>query len=184
MASRVIIDSEEFLLTIDRLCYQLIENHNDFSNTILIGVQPRGGLLSRRLAQRINELLPKSNVRHGLIDPTFHRDDFRRHDSPILATKTELDYDIEKQSVVLIDDVFFTGRTIRAAMDAIMDFGRPDDIELLVLIDRRFSRHLPIQPTYVGKRVDSVASEKVKVSFSDEEEADGVIILPSKSKQG
>ena len=167
-APRVILDENQIKLTIDRICHQLIEYHGDFSNSVLIGIQPRGGYLSDRIKKRIDELMPNNQLKYGKIDPTFYRDDFRTKTAPITPSAMELNFVIDKHKAILVDDVFFTGRTVRAAMDALMDFGRPDKVELLVLIDRRFNRHLPIQADYIGKEIDSVISEKVIVNWEIE----------------
>lgn len=177
MQPRVILDTPQFALTIDRLCYQLIENHNDFTDTVLIGVQPRGIHLSNRIYQRLKELKPSLRLDYGKLDITFYRDDFRRRETPLAANETELNFSIEGKKVVLVDDVLYTGRTIRAAMDALLDFGRPQQVELLTLIDRRFTRHLPIEANYVGKKIDSIASEVVRVEWNDQDGADKVWIL-------
>jgi pyrimidine operon attenuation protein/uracil phosphoribosyltransferase len=177
MQPRVILDTPQFALTIDRLCYQLIENHNDFTDTVLIGVQPRGIHLSNRIYKRLQVLKPGLKLDYGKLDITFYRDDFRRREKPLAASETELNFSIEGKKVVLVDDVLYTGRTIRAAMDALLDFGRPQQVELLTLIDRRFTRHLPIEANYVGKKIDSIASEVVRVEWHDQDGADKVWIL-------
>lgn len=177
MQPRVILDTPQFALTIDRLCYQLIENHNNFSDTVLIGVQPRGIYVSNRIYQRLQALKPDLRLEYGKLDITFYRDDFRRREKPLQANETELNFSIEGKNVVLVDDVLYTGRTIRAAMDALLDFGRPQQVELLVLIDRRYTRHLPIEANYVGKKIDSIASEIVRVEWHDQDGADKVWIL-------
>jgi pyrimidine operon attenuation protein/uracil phosphoribosyltransferase len=169
---RVILGSKKFHLTLERLCHQLIENNGDFRDTCLVGVQPRGPALADRINGKLIELLGNQTWEYGLIDPTFYRDDFRRRTDPIRANETRIDFFMEGRKVVLIDDVFFTGRTIRAAMDAVMHYGRPSQLELLVLIDRRLSRQLPIQPDYVGKRVDAISSERVRVVWDDDSEQD------------
>ena len=178
MQSRIILDSSKFRLTIERLCHQLIENHGDFSNACIIGVQPRGVKLAKRIVEKLEELLPGVHIKFGVIDTTFYRDDFRHHDKPLLAEETDIDFVIKGKQVILIDDVFYTGRTSRSALDALLDFGRPAKIELLVLIDRRLSRHVPISPDYVGKTIDAVTSEKVRVEWSDNGDADTVWIVP------
>lgn len=162
-----ILNAEHLALTITRLCHELVENHDDFSNTALIGLQPRGVMLSNRIVDRLTEITGLNNIRHGHLDITFHRDDFRRKSDPVLPGKTRMDFQVENLKVVLIDDVLFTGRTIRAGLDALLTYGRPSKVELLTLIDRRFSRHLPIQPDYVGRTVDSIAHEKVEVEWGD-----------------
>ncbi|MDX2003420.1 MAG: bifunctional pyr operon transcriptional regulator/uracil phosphoribosyltransferase PyrR [Chitinophagales bacterium] len=183
MQPRVILDSKKFALTIDRLCFQLIENHNDFGNTALIGVQPRGTNLSNRIEARLKQLAPKAMFDYGKLDITFYRDDYRTRTNPPLASEMAINFSVQDKRVVLIDDVLFTGRTIRSAMDALLDFGRPSSVELLVLIDRRFTRHLPIQADYVGQTVDTIASELVKVEWQELEGNDKVWILTNKNHQ-
>ena len=132
-------------------------------------MQPRGVFLADRLQKCLNEIHSDFKVALGSLDITFYRDDFRRREDPLLPSSTQLNVSLEDKKVVLVDDVLFTGRTVRAALDAILDFGRPSSVELLVLIDRRLSRHLPIQPDYVGHTVDVVAEERVKVEWHDNE---------------
>ena len=164
-----ILDREQVHITIHRLCHQLMENHTDFSNTVIIGLQPRGVLLAERLKKCLEEINPEKTVECGNLDITFYRDDFRRREDPLVASSTQLDVSLEDKRVILVDDVLYTGRTVRAALDAILDFGRPSSVELLVLIDRRLSRHVPIQPDYVGHTVDVVAEERVTVEWGDNE---------------
>lgn len=167
MQSRLILDTKQFLLTLDRLCHQVIENHSNFSDSVLIGVQPRGVLVAERIYNRLQKILKVKEILFGKLDPTFYRDDFRRTEEQLAPKHTSIDFLVENKKVILIDDVLYTGRTIRAAMDALLDFGRPAKVELLVLVDRRFTRHLPIQPDYVGITVDSIVSDKVKVEWKE-----------------
>lgn len=180
MQPRKILDDRKFALTIERLCHQLIENHKTFENTCLIGIQPRGIFLSERIVSRLQMIDHSLKIRHGALDITFYRDDFRRRERPLLPSATHIDFSIEGKKVVLIDDVLFTGRTVRAALDALLDFGRPERVELLVLIDRRFTRDLPIQADYVGKTIDSIESERVKVEWQERDGTDTVWILTEK----
>lgn len=173
--SKIIIDAELLDITITRLAYQLIETHDDFSKTALIGLQPRGVFLARRIHSKLSSILKKKNILLGELDTTFYRDDFRRKE--LIPNKTNIDFIIEEKNVVLIDDVLFTGRTIRAGLDALLAFGRPKDVELLVLIDRRFSRHLPIQAKYVGRVIDSIASQNVKVEWKEVDTKDKVTLI-------
>ena len=138
MSKNIILNKNEIDIVLHRLACQLIENHQDFSNTILIGLQPRGKTLLNRLLEILNTSYNISNINHGLLDITFYRDDFRRNEK-ILEANTTDNLEVEGKSVVFIDDVLFTGRTIRAALTAIETFGRPKNIELLILIDRRIS---------------------------------------------
>lgn len=175
MKPRIILDSKHIEITVTRLCYQLIEVHNDFSNSVIIGLQPRGIYLSQRIHKKLSQILKTKNIQCGSLDITFYRDDFRQKE--LIPNATELDFIIEDKNVILVDDVLYTGRTIRAGLDAMLAFGRPKDVELLVLIDRRLSRHLPIQAKYIGKTIDSIASEKVKVDWEETDGADKVTLL-------
>lgn len=175
MKPRIILDSKHIEITVTRLCHQLIEVHNDFSNSVIIGLQPRGIYLSKRIHTKLSEILKTKKILCGSLDTTFYRDDFRKKE--LVPNATEIDFIIEDKNVVLIDDVLYTGRTIRAGLDAMLAFGRPKDVELLVLIDRRLSRHLPIQAKYIGKTIDSIASEKVKVDWKETDGSDKVTLL-------
>ena len=141
-----ILAGKAFALTVERLCHQLIEDHDDLAGTALIGLQPRGVLLARRLRSELRRILGREALLYGELDITFHRDDFRHRATPPAPSATQLDFSLEGRQVVLVDDVLFTGRTIRAGLDAMLAFGRPAGVRLLVLIDRRFSRELPVQP--------------------------------------
>lgn len=180
MQKRTLLGGRKLEITIKRLCHQLIENHNDFSNSVLIGIQPRGIFFADRIYHELSAILPEKEIRKGHLDITFFRDDFRRKDGLVTASSNTIDFIIEGKQVILIDDVLWTGRTIRAAMDALLAYGRPERVELMVLIDRRFSRHLPIEPNYVGMQVDSAGSQKVKVSWKENEGEDKVILLSEK----
>lgn len=182
MGQKVLLDNNELRLTLHRLCCQLIENHDDFSNTVLIGLQPRGKYLVKRLQQILEEDYNKTNLNVGLLDTTFFRDDFRRRDQPLLANQTDISFLVEGKNVVFVDDVLYTGRSVRAALDAVQSFGRPKEVELLVLIDRRFSRHLPIQPDYVGRTVDTIDSERVTVEWNEAEGNDKVSLLRTENR--
>lgn len=177
-----IVSSKQFGLMIERLAHQLIENHSDFSETILVGLQPRGVEFSNRILEKLTEISNNKNIKSGSLDITFFRDDFGRRESPIEAQELDMKFSIEGKNVVLIDDVLFTGRSIRSALDALMSFGRPNQVELMVLIDRRFKRHLPIQPNYVGKKVDSILSEKVIVRWNSDNTGDEIILLKSENE--
>ncbi|MES2830145.1 MAG: bifunctional pyr operon transcriptional regulator/uracil phosphoribosyltransferase PyrR [Bacteroidota bacterium] len=177
MQKRTLLDGQKFQITIKRLCHQLIENHNDFSNTVLIGIQPRGSFFANRIAKELSEVTASDNIKKGNLDITFFRDDFRRKDGLVSASSNTINFIIEGKNVILIDDVLWTGRTIRAAMDALLAYGRPAKVELLVLIDRRFSRQLPIEPNYIGLQVDSLNSQHVKVSWKETEEEDKVVLI-------
>jgi pyrimidine operon attenuation protein/uracil phosphoribosyltransferase len=177
MSKKTLLSSKEIDIILNRLACQLIENHTNFENTVLIGIQPRGIFLAERLVEILQTTYNISNLKLGHLDITFYRDDFRRREAPLEANKTHIDFIVENKNVVFIDDVLFSGRSIRAALTAIQSFGRPLDIELLVLIDRRFSRHLPIQPDYTGRQVDVINEENVVVHWKEKDKNDAVYIL-------
>ena len=169
-----ILTARQLEITIKRLAHQVLENHVDLSNIVLIGLQPRGVFLSDQLVDEIKKEKPEEKIQYGKLDITFYRDDIRKELH--IANRTDIPFSIEGKNVVLIDDVLYTGRTIRAALDALLDFGRPEKVELCVLIDRRFSRQLPIQPDYTGKSIDSILSQKVKVYWKAKDGKDEVTI--------
>ena len=177
MSHKILLTSKEVNIILHRLVCQLIENHNDFSNSVLIGIQPRGTFLAKRIKHLLENEYKISNIQLGFLDITFFRDDFRRNTNPLEANKTQIDFLVENKKVVFIDDVLFTGRSINAALTAVQSFGRPSEVELLVLIDRRFSRHLPIQPDYRGRQVDAIEDEKVKVCWSENDGEDAVYLV-------
>ncbi len=175
-SDRTILNPTQFDLTIKRLSHQLIENYTDFSGTVIIGLQPRGTFLAERIKKELQTIDEKIKIDVGALDVTFFRDDFRRQNQPIIPNKTEINFIIENKRVILMDDVLFTGRTIRAGLDAMLAFGRPKTVELLVLINRRYKRHLPIQADYIGKNVHSIVSERVKVNWKGIDKEDKVIL--------
>jgi len=175
MQGRLLYDQRQLAITIERLCCELIENYGDFNDVAIIGIQPRG----IALASRIHKILEKETHRsilYGELDATFHRDDFRTSDKLLKASQTDLNFLVEDIRVLFVDDVLYTGRTIRSAMDALLSFGRPRQVELLCLIDRRFNRELPIQPDYSGISVDTLDASVVRVVWGIEGEPDAVWI--------
>ncbi|MDA0379848.1 MAG: bifunctional pyr operon transcriptional regulator/uracil phosphoribosyltransferase PyrR [Bacteroidetes bacterium] len=181
MSETLLLDSKAIHLLLHRLANQLLEHHLDFSTTVLIGLQPRGVFFANRLCQLLRDEYQVKNLSLGVLDITFFRDDFRRSQQPLKANQTKIDFLVENKRVVFIDDVLFTGRSIQSALSAIQSFGRPQAVELMVLIDRRFSRHLPIQPTYRGRQVDAINNERVKVCWKENEGEDAVYIVNSES---
>ena len=170
-----ILSEQQLAITIKRLAHQILESSTDHSNTVLIGLQPRGVFLSDQIVAAIHQEFPGIAIPYGKLDITFYRDDIRKELH--VANRTDISFSIEGKKVVLIDDVLYTGRTIRAALDALLDFGRPEKVELCVLIDRRFSRQFPIQPDYVGKAIDSIVSQKVRVYWKEKDGREEVAIL-------
>ena len=164
---KTILDKRQLNLTILRLAHQLLENHPNLDEVVFIGLQPRGVQISKRIVDTVRDLCVGQNIQYGILDITFYRDDVRKELH--IANTTDIPFSIEGKAVILIDDVLYTGRTIRAALDALQDFGRPKKIELCVLVDRRFNRELPIQPDYCGKSIDTAYSQKVKVEWEREE---------------
>lgn len=179
MVSVPLLTSKAFGLTVERLCYQLVEDHGDLEGLALIGLQPRGVLLARRLCSELERITGRRRFQHGELDITFHRDDFRHRATPPAPCSTQIDFMLDGRRVVLVDDVLHTGRTIRAGLDALLAFGRPAAVQLLVLIDRRFSRELPIQPDYVGKWVDSIGDQRVTVEWKEADGMDQVLLHSS-----
>ncbi|MGB5435796.1 MAG: bifunctional pyr operon transcriptional regulator/uracil phosphoribosyltransferase PyrR [Maribacter sp.] len=177
MSQKVLLSSKEINIILHRLACQLLENHLDFTNTVLIGIQPRGTFVAKRLTKILKEEYGVKHIDLGFLDITFYRDDFRRGEKPLEANQTKIDFLVEDRKVVLIDDVLYTGRSIRAALTAIQSFGRPSEIELLTLIDRRFSRHLPIQPDYRGRQVDAINNERVKVMWEENDGKDEIYLI-------
>ncbi|HEY9183820.1 MAG TPA: bifunctional pyr operon transcriptional regulator/uracil phosphoribosyltransferase PyrR [Salegentibacter sp.] len=177
MSQKVLLTSKEIDIILHRLACQLVENHTNFKDSVLIGIQPRGVYLAERILKILQEEYKLEDLKLGHLDITFYRDDFRRSDKPLEANKTKIDFVVEDKRVIFIDDVLYTGRSTRAALTAIQSFGRPKEIELMSLIDRRFSRHLPIQPDYSGRQVDAINEEKVKVNWKENEGEDVVYLI-------
>lgn len=171
---KTILTEQQISLTIKRLAHQVLENHIDLEDTVIIGLQPRGIYVSDKIVEELKSNLQSKIVNYGILDITFYRDDVRREIK--VPNKTNIGFSIENKNVILIDDVLYTGRTIRAALDALLDFGRPLKVELCVLIDRRFSRQLPIQPDYAGKVIDALISQKVIVKWKGKDSETEVVI--------
>lgn len=180
MKQSLLLNGPKFEITLKRLCQQLIENHGGFGKAVLIGIQPRGPYMAKRLVQEIKKMTG-IEVQMGTLDITFHRDDFRmKGASPLQANSTDIDFLVDNKDVIFVDDVLWTGRTIRSAMDAIQAFGRARKIELMVLVDRRFSRQLPIEPDYIGIQVDSIDAQKVIVSWQEVDTEDSIVLITDK----
>jgi pyrimidine operon attenuation protein/uracil phosphoribosyltransferase len=172
---KTILSEQQLALTVKRLAHQILENNLDLANTVIIGLQPRGVFLSDRIVNELKKITQPAQIQYGKLDITFYRDDVRK--SLHIANHTDIPFSITDKKVVLIDDVLYTGRTIRAALDALLDFGRPSKVSLCVLIDRRFSRELPIQPDYAGKVIDTIISQKVKVQWTENDQIDQVVLI-------
>ncbi len=173
---KTLLNKDQLDLTLQRLAHQLVENHLSFTDTVIIGIQPRGIFLSDRIATLVKKITGNSRIEYGKLDITFYRDDVHKNDIQV-PSYTDISFSIQDKNVILIDDVLHTGRTIRSAMDALIDFGRPRKVELMVLIDRRFSRELPVQPDYVGQTVDTILTQKVKVYWKEKDDKDEVVLI-------
>lgn len=176
MQKRLLFNSKLLNITISRLCQHLIENHGAFNDSVILGMQPRGIHLAERIKKGLSDVLGK-DVPLGYLDTTFHRDDFRRRETPKSPNQTKVPFLIENKQVILIDDVLYTGRTVRAALDAMTMFGRPAKVELLVLIDRLYSRHIPVEANYVGRRVNTMPSQHVLVELAEQGKKDNIWLI-------
>ncbi len=184
--SREILDADAVARTLARLAHELIERNDDLPRLALVGIHTRGVPLARRLRALVAE---RSGIEPalGTVDISFHRDDVhvRGRSAPIhpqpVVRGTELEFSLEGRTCVLVDDVLFTGRTIRAAIDALLDFGRPDRVQLAVLVDRGH-RELPIRPDYVGKNLPTALDERVRVELEEIDGRDRVVLEPGEER--
>jgi len=176
MPKKVLLDSKKIDIILNRLVCQLVENHKDFDNTVLIGLQPRGAFLIDKILEIFNKDYPTIDIKSGILDFTFFRDDFRRSEKTLSASSTKINFSVENKNVVLIDDVLFTGRSIKAAMSSMDSYGRPNSIELLVLIDRRYKREIPIEANYCGAKIDTFKGDRVNVVWG-EKSKDNIIYI-------
>jgi len=174
---KVLMDDGLLKVVIQRLCHQLVENYDPGHKVILIGLQPRGVFFLNELSSQLKALYPGIDIPVGVLDPTFYRDDFRRGDKQLLAHATKIPVNLDGYKVVLVDDVLYTGRTIRAGLEAMLEYGRPATIDLLVLINRKFSRELPIEPLFVGRSIDHYDGQKVRVIWKGEENPVSQVLL-------
>jgi len=174
---KLLLSDERFQLTIERLCHQVLEDWESFTNACLVGIQPRGVMLADRIFQRLCALTNRSDIPYGRLDITFYRDDFRLRETPLTPYPNEMNFLIYNQKVLLVDDVLYTGRTIQAALAALQHYGRPERVELMALVDRRFNRHLPIQADYVGLAVDALDEAYVKVHWQEIHGRDEILLF-------
>ena len=177
---KTLLNRAHFALTLERLCHQLLEDWDDFSNACIIGIQPRGVLLASRIHRRVMELTGNKSIEFGKLDITFYRDDFRMAEGPLAPHPNDINFIVADKKVLLVDDVLYTGRTIQAALAALQHYGRPAAVELLVLVDRRFNRHLPIQPDYVGISVDALDEAYVRVRWQEIHGDDEILLFDKK----
>ncbi|OYU66581.1 MAG: bifunctional pyr operon transcriptional regulator/uracil phosphoribosyltransferase [Cytophagaceae bacterium BCCC1] len=173
---RLILNQPLLDITLKRLCQEIIENHDPLEDTVLIGLQPRGIFLAERIARFLKDDFGV-NIPLGYLDATFYRDDFKRKGNILKPNSTQINFIIENKKVILIDDVLATGRMVRAAIDAMQAFGRPEKVELLCLIDRKYNRDLPIQANFAGKKVNTLDSQRVLVEWKEQGHSDDCIWL-------
>lgn len=170
-----IIDEEGLNRTVTRLAHEILERNKGSQNVVLVGMRTRGEFLARRILQKIKEI-DNSEPNLGVLDATLYRDDFRQRLKQPEVSITDIAFDINEKDIILIDDVLYTGRTARAALDALMDLGRPNTIQLCVLVDRGH-RELPIKSDFVGKNIPTSINEEVKVRMSEVDEEDSVYLV-------
>ena len=164
---RLILSQPLLDITIRRLCQEIIENHDALNETVLMGLQPRGVFLAERIQRTLKEEFG-TDLKLGLLDATFYRDDFKRKGNILKPNSTRINFIIEEKNVILIDDVLASGRMVRAAIDAMQAFGRPLKVELLCLINRKYNRDLPIQPDFSGMKVNTLDTQRVLVEWTEQ----------------
>jgi len=182
-AARTILDADAIAKALTRIAHEIVEGNADLARVALVGIHTRGVPLAQRLRRRIHEL-SGTEVAFGQLDITFHRDDVHvrggeapRHPQPLVRSTT-LDFALEGMTCVLVDDVLYTGRTIRAAIEALFDYGRPARVQLACLADRGH-RELPIRPDYIGKNLPTAREERVQVQLVEIDEVDQILLIPS-----
>jgi pyrimidine operon attenuation protein/uracil phosphoribosyltransferase len=181
ISGKVLLQAEEIRRALLRVAHEIVEHNRGASHLVLVGIQARGAPLARRLAQSI-EALEGIAVPVGRLDITLYRDDLEREHFRPNVRETQIPVDLSERHVVLVDDVLYTGRTIRAAMDAVMDFGRPRTIQLAVLIDRGH-RELPIRADYVGKNIPTSRAEEIELHLNETDGRDEIVLVPAPQEQ-
>ena len=175
-AWKLVVDGDTIGRCISRLSYEIIERNHDLSQLAIVGVRTGGEFLGRRIQERI-EKIENKKLPFGVIDITLYRDDLSSFDAQPLLKGTDLPFSIDGKTIILVDDVLYTGRTVRAALDAIIDFGRPRCVQLAILVDRGH-RELPIRPDYIGKNLPSNDSESVHLRLKEQGYEDGIYVCP------
>ncbi len=184
MTEKVVLDGDDLRRTLVRIAHEIVEKNPGSGGLALVGVHTRGAILARRLHALVGER-SGSDVPLGDIDISFYRDDVeaRSPDAQPVVHASHLDFELNGRTVVLVDDVLFTGRTVRAGIEALFDYGRPDRVQLAVLVDRGH-RELPIRPDYVGKNLPTAREERVNVRLAESDDRDEVTITPAVSAAG
>ena len=178
MERKCLLDQPLLEVMLTRICLQLLEGASGGSPLCLIGLQPRGAVPAQRMAQKLAQLSGQT-IPLGHLDSTFHRDDFGRRTEPLKASQTQINFPIENRRIILVDDVLYTGRSVRAALDALGSFGRPAQVELAVIVDRRLTRQLPVQANYTGVAIDTVTNQRVVVEWRENGHSEDKIWLIS-----
>ena len=188
VSGKSVLDAEALSRTLSRIAHEIIEGNPSVEDVALVGIQTRGVPLSQRLARLIEERAGTAPAL-GAVDITFHRDDVmvRAGEAPLapqpLVRATQLDFPLDGRTVVLVDDVLYTGRTIRAAIEALFEYGRPERVQLAVLVDRGH-RELPIRPDYVGKNLPTARDERIQVQLVEVDEVDAVLLVGAAEEEG
>jgi pyrimidine operon attenuation protein/uracil phosphoribosyltransferase len=170
-----IMDENDIERTLNRLAHEIIERNKGTKNIAIVGIRTRGEFLAKRLAEKISKI-EKTQIPVGVLDITFYRDDVRLKLRQPEVKTTEINFTIDDKDIILVDDVLFTGRTVRAALDELIDFGRPKTVQLAVLIDRG-NRELPIQPDFVGRKIKTNLNEEIKVNLREVDGEDSVLLI-------
>ena len=174
MSKNELLDGPSMTRALTRIAHEIIERNKGIDECILVGIKTRGAYLARRLAERI-EMIEGKAIRIGELDISLYRDDLSEKQVEALVQQVDIEHEVSNQKVILVDDVLYTGRTVRAALDAVMDLGRPAQIQLAVLIDRGH-RELPIRADYVGKNIPTASHERIIVNLTEVDDNDGVTI--------
>lgn len=175
MATIELLDGATMNRALTRIAHEIIERNKGIEECILVGIKTRGAFLAKRLAERIEKIEGKA-IRTGELDISLYRDDLTKKQDEAQVKQVDISYEVDSQKIILVDDVLYTGRTVRAGLDAIMDLGRPAQIQLAVLIDRGH-RELPIRADYVGKNVPTASHERIDVNLVETDGNDSVTIL-------
>ncbi len=175
MKEKTLLSSKDLEKKTTRIVHEILEDNNDNNDIAIVGIKTRGEYLGRRIVEELNTI-EKKEIPFGTLDITLYRDDLRNNLALPELKETNIPFNVENKTIILVDDVLFTGRTIRAAIDAVMDFGRPANIKLAVLVDRGL-RELPIQADYIGLSIETVSSQKVKVFLKEKDKKDKVVLL-------
>jgi pyrimidine operon attenuation protein/uracil phosphoribosyltransferase len=176
-----IADKEGLDRILTRISHEILEKNKGSKNLVLIGMRTRGEFLARRIHKKINDI-DNADLPIGILDATLYRDDFRTRIKQPEVSVSDITFDLNEKNVILIDDVLYTGRTVRSALNALMDLGRPDSIQLFILVDRGH-RELPIRADYVGKNIPTSQNEEIKVRMTEVDDEDAIYLIETEEKE-